>query len=73
MFNSKDKDIIKLLKKSSEPLSTYQVAKKLDVSWSTANAHCFKLKSFGKIEGNFKESKFGQGMKMIWWLNRGEE
>ncbi len=73
MFNSKDKEIIKLLKKSPEPLSTYQIAKDLKISWSTANSHCFKLKSFGKIEGEFKESKFGQGMKMVWWVGRGEE
>ncbi len=73
MFNSKDKEIIKHLKKSPEPLSTYQIAKDLKISWSTANSHCFKLKSFGKIEGEFKESKFGQGMKMVWWVGRGEE
>lgn len=73
MFNMKDKEIIGLLKKSSNPLSTYQIAKELDISWSTANLHCFKLKSFGKIEGEFKDSKFGQGIKMVWWVNRGEE
>ncbi len=73
MFNAKDKDIVDLLKKSSDPISTYQIAKDLKISWSTANLHCFKLKSFGKIEGDFKDSKFGQGMKMVWWINRGEE
>jgi len=73
MFNMKDKEIIDLLKRSSDPLSTYQIAKDLKMSWSTANLHCFKLKTFGKIECEFKDSKFGQGMKMVWWINRGEE
>lgn len=73
MFNSKDEDIIKLLKRVSTPLSTYQIAKALKISWSTANLHCYKLKLTGKIEGMPKESKFGLGEKMVWWIGRGEE
>jgi len=73
MFNSKDKEIIELLKRSSGPLSTYQIAKILKISWSTANLHCYKLKTIGKIDCMQKESKFGLGEKMVWWVGRGEE
>lgn len=73
MFNSKDEDIIKLLKRVAVPLSTYQIAKILKISWSTANLHCYKLKTFGKIDGTPKESKFGLGEKMVWWVGKGEE
>ena len=68
MFNTKDKEIIELLKKNPK-LSTYQIAKELKISWSTANIHCFKLKIVGKIDGVPCESKFGMGEKMVWWTN----
>jgi len=73
MFNSKDEDILRLLKKVSTPLSTYQIAKALNISWSTANLHCYKLKTIGKIDGTSSESKFGLGEKMVWWVGKGEE
>lgn len=72
MFNSKDKEIINLLKKTPN-LSTYQIAKKLKISWSTANIHCYKLKTVGKIDGSPRESKFGMGEKMVWWTGDGDE
>ncbi len=68
MFTSKDKEIVNLLKKAPK-LSTYQIAKKLNISWSTANIHCYKLKMVGKIDGSPEDSKFGMGEKMIWWTN----
>ena len=72
MFNSKDEEIINLLKKAPN-LSTYQIAKKLKISWSTANLHCYKLKLIGKIDGSPQDSKFGMGEKMIWWTGDGDE
>ena len=59
--------ILKLLKSSKKPLSTYQIAKKLNISWSTANTHCYKLKDEGKIEGKMESAKIGSTKKMLWW------
>jgi predicted transcriptional regulator len=63
-----DKKILELLKKSEEPLSTYQIAKKTNVTWPTANSHCYKLKSLGLIKNKYEESKFGSKQKLVWWI-----
>ncbi len=59
--------IIKTLKGNREPLSTYSIAKLLGVSWSTVNAHCYKLKSTGTIDGRMESSQLGQ-KKVVWYL-----
>ena len=63
-----DKKILNLLKKIKKPLSTYQIAKKVNVTWPTAISHCYKLKSMGLIESKLEESKFGPKEKVVWWI-----
>lgn len=60
--------ILKTLKDNKEPLSTYEIAKKIGISWSTANTHCYKLKDEGKIKGELKRAEVGAGRKMLWFL-----
>jgi predicted transcriptional regulator len=62
-----DKKILNLLKKLKSPLSTYQIAKKVSVTWPTAISHCYKLKSMGLIESKIEETKFGSKEKVVWW------
>ncbi len=60
--------IIKALRESSEPVSTYELAKRLGISWSTANTHCYKLKDAGKIDNNEIVQKIGAGKKIVWFM-----
>lgn len=62
-----DRLIITTLKKSKEPVSTYGIAKHNGISWSTANTHCYKLKSMGIINGKIRSSHLGQ-KKVFWYL-----
>ncbi len=55
------------LRESKKPLSTYEIAKHAPLSWSTANTHCYKLKSFGILEGKYEEARIGI-KRIIWWL-----
>ncbi len=64
--------ILKILKESSEPVSTYELAKKLGISWSTANTHCYKLKDAGKIDNKLIVPKIGAGKKVLWFLKEYE-
>lgn len=63
-----DGKILKILRESKVPISTYQIAKKTNVVWSTANSHCYKLKSMKRIDSKTEKSKFGFGEKIIWWI-----
>ena len=58
----------KILKSSERPLSTYELAKQANISWSTANIHCYKLKAQGRIKGKLEAAKVGSGKKMLWWI-----
>ena len=60
--------IKKILKEAKEPLSTYEIAKKAKISWSTANTHCYKLKDEGVIDGKLEVAEVGSGRKMLWYL-----
>jgi hypothetical protein len=55
MLSDIDKKILELLKKA-------------DVTWPTANSHCYKLKSLGLIKNKSEESKFGLREKIVWWI-----
>lgn len=57
-----------ILARASRPLSTYEIARSAGISWSTANAHCYKLKSLGKILGKEEQRDVGAGKKMLWSL-----
>ena len=61
-------DLIKSkLKGLKKPLSTYEIAKNANLSWATANTHCYKLKSFGVIDGKYEEARIGI-KRVVWWL-----
>ncbi len=60
----------KILRSSKQPLSTYEIAKRAKISWSTANIHCYKLKSEGKIDGKLEKAEVGSGKKMVWWIGK---
>ena len=62
-----DRLITTALKDSGKPLSTYRIAKCANVSWSTANAHCYKLKSLGVLDLRTVKSHTGQ-KKVFWQL-----
>lgn len=59
-----EKEILKILKQKT--LSTYQIAKEIKVSWSTANTYCYKLKSLGLVESKIEKPRFGRE-KVMWW------
>jgi len=63
-----DERIIKILRESTEPLSTYEIAKKLNVSWSTANVHLkdLLLKELVKSKEEMVKSK----RRVIWWVEQ---
>lgn len=60
-----DRVIVRFLEKSERLVSTYEIAKSLNLSWATVNTHCYKLMSFGVISGRNEEVKIG--MKRIVW------
>ena len=62
--------ITKLLTKNKERMTTYEIAHRVKVSWSTANIHCYKLKSEGKINGKLEKAEVGLGKKMVWWIGK---
>jgi predicted transcriptional regulator len=70
MKTDTDKLAEKILKESSRPISTYELAKRAKISWSTANMHLFKLMAFGVITGVEEETNVGPGRKMMWRIKR---
>lgn len=64
MLSALEKEILRILKQKT--LSTYQLAKELKVSWSTVNAHCYKLKSLGLLDNKIEKPRFGKE-KVLWW------
>ena len=58
--------VLDALKRSKRPLSTYEVAKLLNISWSTANTHCYIMKSLGIVDSKNEETKVGM-KRMVWW------
>ncbi len=57
--------IVGILRKSSRPLSTYEIAKFANISWATANIHCYKLLVSGMLESREEEAKIG--VKRVVW------
>ena len=62
--------VLKLLRESKVSLSTYEIAKKASISWSTANTHCYKLKDEGLIDGKLEMADVGSSKKMLWWIKK---
>ncbi len=46
-----EKRILDEVKRSKRPLSTHDLAKKIDVSWHPVMNHCLRLQMAGKIDG----------------------
>jgi DNA-binding Lrp family transcriptional regulator len=65
-----DRKILKVLSKHRNPglISTYKLAKEAGISWATAITHCYKLKSYGFIEGTPAKPKYGDRETMFWWV-----
>lgn len=63
-----EKLVFDTIKKAKNPISTYELAKKAKVSWSTANTHCYKLKSLGLIDSKNEEIKIGS-KRIVWWIS----
>ncbi|MFP4117011.1 MAG: winged helix-turn-helix transcriptional regulator [Candidatus Aenigmatarchaeota archaeon] len=63
-----DKEILEILTKEKDPITTYRIAKKIDVSWSTANTHLKDLQIEGLVESKEEENK---GKKSrVWWVEQ---
>jgi len=62
-----DELIVDILTRSDEPLTTYKIAKKAKVAWSTVNIHCYKLKSVGMLKERVENPDYGR-KKVIWTL-----
>ncbi len=58
----------RILASSVRPLSTYEIAKKAKISWPTANTHCYKLKSMGRISCQEEHRAVGIGKKTLWYI-----
>ena len=65
--------IVKIIRKEGKPASTYNIAKLCDISWATANSHCYKLKSLNVIDGKLESGKIGARKKVVWWLKGSEK
>lgn len=61
-----DRLILNAVKEAKNPISTYDVAKKTGISWSTASSHCYKLMAFGILESKSEKSRAGVGHKIMW-------
>lgn len=63
-----DREIIEKLTNTGEELSTYRIAKDIDVSWSTANSHLKDLQIKGLVES---KQKISEGKKTrVWWVDQ---
>ena len=60
--------ILSVLKEAGAPVSTYELAKKIGISWSTANTHCYKLKDSGFLDSTVIIPKIGASKKVLWFL-----
>ena len=63
-----DEKILKVLREHKDPLSTYEIAKKTNISWSTANIHLkdLQLKKMVKSREDTVKSK----RRIIWWVEQ---
>ena len=59
---------IKILRESTEPLSTYEIAKKLNISWSTANIHLKDLLLKGLVKN--REEMIKSKRRIVWWIDQ---
>lgn len=62
---SKADELILDLIKAHGTLSTYDIAKRLEISWSTANVHCYRLLASGLLKNSEDEVKIG--VRRVTW------
>jgi len=60
-----DKDILRILKQSGKPVSTEEIAQRIDRAWFSVQKYCHILKSEGKIHG------FRVGRMNLWYIGEG--
>ncbi len=66
MASDVEREISDLLYSASEPLTPQEVAKKLGISWTTAQIHLFKL-----LAQNPKRISYARkGRQSIFWIER---
>ena len=70
MMDEVDLLIEKILKKSKDPLSTYDITKKAGVSWSTVNTHLYKLQALGLVDVQVFTQKIGERKRKMWKLKK---
>jgi len=63
-----DERILQVLRESGKPLTTYQIAKKAKVSWSTANVHLKDLQLRNLVKS--KEDVIKSRKSKIWWMEQ---
>ncbi len=63
-----DQSILKILRESKEPLSTYEVAKEMNVAWSTANIHLKDLQLRGMVKN--REDLVKSKRRIVWWVEQ---
>ena len=63
-----DETIIKILRETPEPLSTYEIAKELNISWSTANVHLKDLLLKNLVKS--KEEMIKSKRRVVWWIEQ---
>ncbi len=59
-----DENIIKILKESENPISTREIALKIDRAWHTVINHCLRLQMANKIDG------FRAGRMNLWRIKK---
>jgi len=60
-----DKDILRVLKQFDRPVSTDEIAQRIDREWHSVQKYCHILKSEGKIHG------FRVGRMNLWVIGEG--
>ena len=60
------KSILKLIRESSRPISTREIAQKTKVAWHTADRYCLKLQLARKVDC------FTIGNSTAWFEKRGK-
>ncbi len=59
-----DEFIVQTLRENKKPMTAYEIAKKLKISWPTVTKHCMNLLLDGKIGREVKSSLSGK--KTLW-------
>lgn len=67
-MKSVDLVIMEVLSTNETEISTYEIAKQLNISWDTVKRHCYKMKAERLIKMREAIPEVGEGKKMLWRL-----